>query len=803
MKKKIGLAVGGTGGHMVPACTVALQLKHTCDLFFCGVGLKNHSDRLKLQSFPYYTLVGGAPFHKNLIRSFKNTILLLAGTWQCWKIYRKEKPDLIVGFGSFHSFPALLAAYLSRIPIILFESNVQEGIVNRFFSKWASISTGVFTEVQASQKRNFRQVGLPIHRPFGVCQESAREYFGLERNRPTLLITGGSQGARAINQMVLSILPFVRDRRFQVIHLVGSQENLFDLRKKYETMQIPVALKTFEEKMYFAWEAADIALCRAGAATLSELIEFEVPAIVIPYPFSSRAHQIRNGKYFAEVVKGGLALREEEATDALFESIQTLWENKDTYRAKIVLFKRKQQYFPLYQVILEYLHIPIPFYLLGIGGIGMSALALILLQRGSIVYGTDSRETEMTARLRSLGAIIPLESDVTAFAEGSCLVYSSAIQKNYLHSLIDRVSYPLIMHRSDLLDQFMKEKIPLLVAGTHGKTTTSAMLTHVLEQANLLPSYVIGGIPNLRNSLRHGYLDKGDYFVGEADESDGSFLRTPAFGAIVTNVESDHLEYWKTEQKLQLGFEEFLCQVAHSDLLFLCSDDPYLARKNITAVRYGYKEGADYQIKNFTQVGMKSHFIIANSGREVSITLPLIGKHNAKNGCAVFGLCCHLGIPEPQIISALQSFKGVSRRCEYKGHSPEGGIIYDDYAHHPTEIWFTLQAMKEAFPEKRLIALFQPHRYSRLQLLLSEFASSLSIADHLILTDVYAAGESETTGVSSADLMAVIEKEKKISCVYVQRDKIIPHVRSMLQERDILITMGAGDVTEVGANLTL
>lgn len=800
MKKKICFAAGGTGGHMVPACIVALQLRDACDLFFSGVGLSHHRDRLESQKLPYYTLLGGAPFHRNLIRSLKNMALLLLGTWQCCRIYRKEKPNLVVGFGSFHSFPALLAAFLCRIPIILFESNIKKGIVNKFFSKWAILSTGVFTEVHTLAKREFRQVGLPIHRPFGISSEIAREYFGLEKNRATLLITGGSLGALAINQMIGSILPALQGSEMQIIHLVGATEDIVDLRQKYEDAQIPVALKRFEEKMYFAWEAADIAICRAGAATLSELIEFEVPAIVIPYQFSSRAHQISNARYFSDVVKGGIGICDGEPEDSILRSIQKLWENKDSYRMAIALFKRKQFYAPLYQVILQHLQIPVSFYLLAIGGIGMSALAQILLERGNVVHGSDSRESEMTVSLQNRGATITLQSNVLDIPKGSCIVYSSAIQKTYLQSLIDPNSRSLIMHRSDLLDQLMKEKTPLLVAGTHGKTTTSAMLAHVLEEASLLPSYVIGGIPTATGI--HAHLGKGNYFVGEADESDGSFLRTPAFGAIVTNIEIDHIEYWKTEKRLQEGFDEFLAQVMRPDLLFLCSDDPYLASKNIPAVRYGFSDLADYQISNFSQQGMKSHFTISMRQKEIPITLPLIGKHNARNASAVFGLALHLGISETQITSALQSFKGVSRRCEYKGHSREGGIIYDDYAHHPTEIISTLQAMKEAFPEKRLIALFQPHRYSRLQLMLSEFASSLSIADHLVITDVYSAGESENLGVSSTDLMAAIEKEKSIPCTYIQRDQIVSHMRSILQDRDVLITMGAGDVTEIGADLT-
>lgn len=794
--KKVCFAAGGTGGHMIPAYTLAAQVSHACSIFFCGVGLSHHKERLQQQTIPFYSLEGGTPFYKNPIRSLKNIGLLLIGVCQCWKIYRKEKPDLVIGFGSFHSFPALLCAYLYKVPILLFESNVQIGRVNEFCSNWSSLFLGVFRESYQSVSGRCRQVGLPMYKPFGISSRTARAYFGLEAERPTLLVTGGSLGARYINQMIAGILPNLSDMGIQVIHLVGADEDISLLREKYKLHQIPVALKSFETKMHLAWIAADMAICRSGAATLNELIEFEVPTITIPYPFSSRRHQMSNATYFSNVVQGGITINEGESTDSILQSIHKVWENRDHYRTAISLYKVRQFQIPLYQLILEYLQVPIPFYLLGIGGIGMSALAQILLQRGHLVYGSDSKKTERTTELEKLGATITIQSDSSKPPKGACIVYSSAIPKNHLESFTLGDNLIPILHRSDLLDQFMKEKMPLLVAGTHGKTTTSAMLTYVLQQTTLSPSYVIGG--TLTSGGEHGHMGKGSYFIGEADESDGSFLRTPAYGAIVTNVENDHMEYWQSEKNLKEGFDRFFSQVMCSDLLLLSADDPYLASRNISAIRYGFSTCAEYRISDFYQEEMKCRFMVSRNEKTVSIELPLIGKHNARNATAVFGLCMQMGIPAIEIISALKSFPGVSRRCEYKGLSCKGGMIYDDYAHHPTEIIATLRAMKQAFPEKRLVALFQPHRYSRLQLLLSEFATSLSLADYLIVTDVYSAGEKNTVGASSLQLISSIESSK---CIYVGRNQVVDYIHSILQDGDLLITMGAGDITEVGENL--
>lgn len=794
--KKVCFAAGGTGGHMIPAYTLATQLSHACSVFFCGVGLSHHKERLQQQTIPFYSLTGGTPFYKNPIRSLKSIVLLLKGVYQCLKIYRREKPDIVIGFGSFHSFPALLCAYLCRVPILLFESNVQIGRVNQFCSSWSSLLLGVFKESYQSIPGKCRQVALPIYKPFAVSSRIAREYFGLEADKPTLLVTGGSLGARYINQMIQSILPKLSEMNIQVIHLVGAQEDISLLRKKYKLHKIPVALKSFETKMHLAWIAADMAICRSGAATLNELIEFEVPAITIPYPFSSRGHQISNAIYFSNVVQGGIIIYEGQPRGVIFESICKLWENRDRYRIAISVYKRKQFQIPLYQVILEYLQIPVPFYLLGIGGIGMSALAQILLERGQVVYGSDSKKNEKMAELEKLGAVITVQSDSSEAPAGACIVYSSAIPESYLTSFARGNNHLPVLHRSDLLDQFMKEKMPLLVTGTHGKTTTSAMLMHVLQKTTLSPSYVIGG--RLASGEKHGHIGKGSYFVGEADESDGSFLRTPAYGAIVTNVENDHMEYWQSEKNLQRAFVLFLSQVMRTDLLLLSADDPYLGSLNISAIRYGFSISSQYRISDFHQEEMKSRFTVSMNEKSVSIELPLIGEHNARNATAVFGLCMQMGIPSEEIISALQSFPGVSRRCEYKGISGSGGMIYDDYAHHPTEIISTLRAIKQAFPKKRLIALFQPHRYSRLQLLLSEFATSLSIADYLIVTDVYSAGEKNTGSVSSLQLISSIDSAQ---CVYIGRNQVVDYIHSILQDGDLLITMGAGDITEVGAKL--
>jgi UDP-N-acetylmuramate--alanine ligase len=436
------------------------------------------------------------------------------------------------------------------------------------------------------------------------------------------------------------------------------------------------------------------------------------------------------------------------------------------------------------------------YHFIGIGGIGMSALANILLQKGIHVSGSDIAPSHVTQQLQSMGAEISIGHSSSNIKDPSVIIYSTAVKDENPEVKEAKLCGVPFLHRSDLLHQLMEGYLPLLVAGTHGKTTTSSLLTHLLVSAGLDPAYAVGGmISSLNANGGHG---NGKYFVAEADESDGSFLKYSPFGAIITNIDNDHLDYWKTFDALIEGFKKFIRLVPSPEHLLWCGDDEILRSLHPKGYSYGFDEKNDLYIQNFCQDGWKNIFDIRFKGKEYAeIEIPLVGAHNVLNAAAVFGLGIKIQIPEDKIRKAFSSFKGISRRSEFKGEK-KGISIFDDYGHHPTEIFATLRGIKHATPHRRLIAAFQPHRYSRTRDCLHEFGPAFLHADQLILTDIYAAGETPIYGITSQTLLEAIKESSTLDVLYVPRSKLSQFLADHLQPEDVLVTMGAGDITKVG-----
>lgn len=423
---------------------------------------------------------------------------------------------------------------------------------------------------------------------------------------------------------------------------------------------------------------------------------------------------------------------------------------------------------------------------LGIGGIGMSALAHILLGKGEGVSGSDDKKSEVLTALQKKGATIHEDHDAV-----STVVYSSAIRKD--HPVLQKALKEKcpIYHRSQFLSRLMEGKKPLLITGTHGKTSTSALLSWVLIHACLSPSYAVGGI--LTNTSQNGGYGNGPYFVAEADESDGSFLNYQGFGGIITNLESEHLDFWQTEKRLFEGFKEFASRLA---TFFWCIDDPGLSSLNLKGQSYGFSKEADWQLFDFIQKGMILSFSVSHQGQVFEdIKIPLVGKHQALNALAVWALALELGVPEEKIREAFKTFKGVFRRLEKKGEA-RGATVYDDYAHHPTEIEALLTALKKTTHEKRLIAIFQPHRYTRTQMCFDLFSKAFQAADLVYITEVYSACEKPIPGISGETLAESIP-----GALFVNEENLLKTLEKVIQKGDIVVTLGAGSITTLGPKL--
>lgn len=439
------------------------------------------------------------------------------------------------------------------------------------------------------------------------------------------------------------------------------------------------------------------------------------------------------------------------------------------------------------------------FHFIGIGGIGMSGLARILLKKNISVSGSDISANYVTEGLSQNGAQVFLGHSPQNIPTHSTVVYSSDIKKENpeYQAAVDQ-NYKM-MHRSELLAHLMEGYKTLAIAGTHGKTTTSALLAWVMKQGGLDPSFAVGGmIPQFQSNAGHG---EGEYFVAEADESDGTFLKYQPFGAIVTNIDSDHINHYGSMDHLAKAFDQFLKSVKNPELLFWCGDDERLCQLNPRGVSYGYGKDCKLRISGFVQKGWGISFNVDFKGQHFKdLKLSLIGKHNAFNGAAVFGLALSLGIPEASIREAFRSFGGIMRRCEKKGEV-QNILMLDDYAHHPTEIKTTLNGIRQALNGRRLIAVFQPHRYSRMKECFGLFKGVFEDADEIFVTEIFSAGESPISHVSSEEIIKEIESDGVKKCHPVLR-KDLPHILADFAcTHDVIVSLGAGDITKLSYEL--
>ena len=435
------------------------------------------------------------------------------------------------------------------------------------------------------------------------------------------------------------------------------------------------------------------------------------------------------------------------------------------------------------------------YHFIGIGGIGMSSLAMILMQKGIQVSGSDDRESEILEQLRQKGAEISFAKQNIQKAKH--VIYGTAISENHPEYQKAKRQKKNIAHRSDLLAELLKMKKALLVTGTHGKTTTTALLAHVLHYAKKDPSFSIGG--EVLSLPAHGYWGEGDFFIAEADESDRSFLRLKGYGGIITNIEEDHLEFWKDLQDLEEGFCRFMDNISSKNHLFWCYDDPSLQKLCPKGISYGKNSKADLQACNIRCYQDHCCFdVIFKDQKYEDIKIPLIGEHNVLNALAVFGMSLQLNIPIAIIRKTFLTFQGVKRRLEKIGEHRKT-IFYEDYAHHPTEVKNTLLALRKIVQEKKIIVVYQPHRYSRLKYFKDRFHFCFDIADEMFITDVYSVDVQEEKTMSVEDF--IHSMQTKISVQYLCKEDLMTVLPNKLKPHDVVIFLGAGDITDMGKEI--
>lgn len=433
----------------------------------------------------------------------------------------------------------------------------------------------------------------------------------------------------------------------------------------------------------------------------------------------------------------------------------------------------------------------------GIGGIGMSALARILLSMGISVTGSDIHEGRMVSELKGMGIKIYLGHRPWQVSDASLVVYSSAIRPDNPELEEARRKGIPVIHRGDMLARIMEQKNGVAVAGSHGKTTTTSLVAMVLMEAGWEPTVIVGG--RLISMGTNACLGSGEFVVAEADESDGSFLRLRPYYAVVTNVDREHLDHYGDYKSLVEAFHTFLSSVRGEKVV--CVDDPVLRSMSDGAITYGFGEDAMYSVRNMEKRGRCRCFIPLYKGEELGeVVIGLSGWHNIQNSLGALALCLEMGVKWDTAVEALGRFPGVERRLTVRGEA-KGIMVVDDYGHHPTEIKCTLQAASESWPERRLIVFFQPHRYTRTKALLEEFWEAFSRAHQVWVTEVYSAGESPN-GVTGMDVYRGIKEKSCPGARYLPDIKEAPiSLAKVLKEGDLLLTLGAGDVWKVGEAL--
>ena len=449
----------------------------------------------------------------------------------------------------------------------------------------------------------------------------------------------------------------------------------------------------------------------------------------------------------------------------------------------------------------------------GIGGAGMSGIAEVLLNLGYAVSGSDLSEGNATRRLAGLGAQVRIGHAAENVSDADVVVISSAVKADNPEVLAARGRLVPVVPRAMMLAELMRLKKGIAVAGTHGKTTTTSLVASVLAEGGLDPTFVIGG--RLESAGANARLGGGEFIVAEADESDASFLHLQPVISVVTNIDAEHMEtYDHSLDKLKQAFVDFVERLPFYGVVVLCNDDinvcSIMPRLTKTVVTYGLEEGAQIRAYAVTASAGQMRFRVQRkNGRRLSdldITLNLAGVHNVLNALAAIAIGMEVGVPDEKIVRALGEFKGVGRRFQRYGAIPAatGGTfeLIDDYGHHPVEMAATIAAARGAFPGRRLVMVFQPHRYTRTRDCFEDFARVLSSVDALLLTEVYAAGESPIVAADGRALARAVRVLGKVEPVFVEQVAELPAaIRGAVRDGDVVLAMGAGSISTVAGRL--
>lgn len=447
---------------------------------------------------------------------------------------------------------------------------------------------------------------------------------------------------------------------------------------------------------------------------------------------------------------------------------------------------------------------------IGIGGVGMCGIAEVLLNQGYAISGSDIKNSAVTDRLAKLGARICIGHDEKNIDQVDVVVTSTAVAEDNPELRAARQQRIPVVRRAEMLAELMRYRHGIAVAGTHGKTTTTSLLASMMAEGGLDPTFVIGG--RLNSAGTNAQLGGSRYLVAEADESDASFLHLQPMVAIVTNIDADHMDTYAGDfNLLKQTFINFLHNLPFYGLAVLCTDDPVvrdiMSQVSRPVLTYGFNQDADFRATELRMQGLRTHFTVRRPAphRTLNVTLNMPGRHNVLNALACIAVATDEGISDEAICRALERFQGVGRRFQILGEVPvnQGSVtLVDDYGHHPREVEAVIQAVRDGWPDRRLVMIYQPHRYTRTRDLYEDFVRVLADTDLLLMLDVYAAGEQPIPGADTRSLCRSI-RQRGVEPIFIESTEDLPDLlKTLLRPGDLLMTQGAGDITALAHKLS-
>jgi UDP-N-acetylmuramate--alanine ligase len=833
---RVLISGGGTSGHVNPGLAVARILAaEGNEVQYVGTASGPESTLVARAGIPFHTIDVIGRERGLSLRNLKAVAKLGGALWRSIGIVARVSPNVILGTGGYVSLPVVIAGWIHRIPIVLHEQNAVLGLANRLGARFARYIAVSFPETAPQAGDKGRLTGNPLRLEIvELNRESIRSEalseFGFEPGRKTLLVMGGSQGAANINRAALDCYDVWRgDERLQVLQIAGPKnfdsvlEEVDEVRRDSDRLIWRVL--GYADRMELVYSIADLALCRSGATTVAELAAVGIPAIFVPWPHALDDDQLKNAMSVTAAGGGQVVLDRDLSADRIVETIGELifdderlsaMSTKIRSRSIAEADRRLAELIeeaaaegptpqPTARVRIKGLSGIRRLHLVGIGGAGMSALAHLFTEAGITVTGSDRKSSSTLDSLKKAGLKVEVGHGPGRVAGADAVVASSAVRDDNVELLEAKSAGIPIWSRGEAVAKVVSGLKVIAIAGTHGKTTASAMALSILEIAGLDPMGIVGGpIVGLGSG---GRLGAGEWAVVEADEAFGSFLLLDPEVAAVTNIDEDHLDFYGGIEGLEAGFKEFVHKARRR--VIACLDDERADRLTQgipDRLTYGFFEQADVRAVEVQSDALGSSFRLLIQGEVAGlingedagiVRLSVGGRHTVLNALCAAACGLAAGIGAPEIVEGLERFRGVGRRFERRG-ALNGAELRDDYAHHPKELQATLAAAQTG-SWTRVIAVFQPHLYSRTRALWRELGTELTAADVVVVTDVDGAREDPVHGITGkmvADAASEAAPGKRV--VYLPNlPEVARFLKGEAREGDLVLTLGCGFINQL------